>query len=335
MTFPSPADSLLVLPENRFAHAAIHAEPPARTVFLHGPSGAGKSALAAQAVDRLLAVSPKARVQHWTGSQFAAEFAEASSNRTIPLFQSLTRRFDLLVLEDVQALEGRPETQVQLLSLTDELLATDCRILWTSRKSPGGLARFLPKLVSRFRGGVLARMRLPGRDSRRLLIEHFARERRISAASAALDLLAEELAVSPRELLGVIEQLAALARHDRRPIDLELARKFLAHEPPARRLTLDDVCRAVARQFGTTVAELRSVKRARTAALPRQCAMFLARELTGSGMQTIGRYFGGRDHSTVVHACHRLAELLESQPDLRTQLDQARYALGAGPPELE
>lgn len=329
-------ESFLVLPENRFAHAAIHAaEPATQTVYLHGPSGVGKSALASQAIDRCLAVSPKAKVQSWTGSEFAAEFAEAASNKTIPLFQSLTRQFDLLVFEDLQSLEGRPETQMQLLSLTNELLASNCRIIWTSRKSPGQLARFLPKLISRFRGGVLAPVRMPGPDSRRLLAEHFARTRRIAASPAALELLAEHLAVSPREFLAALEQLASLARHDRRPVDSDLVRKFIDHDVPPPKLKLEDVCRAVASQFSTTAAELRSLKRVRSAALPRQCAMLLARELTGASVQAIGRYFGGRDHSTVVHSCQRVQELLQSQPDLQSRLNQVRHALGAGPPELE
>jgi chromosomal replication initiator protein len=329
-----PRLPFLVLPENRFAHTAIAAEgETAQTVFLYGPSGIGKTELAAQAIDLLLARAPKARVQHLTASQFAAEFAEASTNKTIPIFQSLTRQLDLLVLEDIHALEGRPETQTQLLSLTNELLSTDCRIVWTSHKSPGELVHFLPRLISRFRGGVLAAMRLPGPESRRKLIEHFSRMRHSNASPAALQLLAKDLPVSPRELLAALQRLAALARHDRRPVDSDLVRKFLSHDIPPQKLKIEDICRAVARQFGTTATELRSRKRARSAALPRQCAMFLSRELTSNSLEKIGHFFGGRDHSTVVHACQRLRELIEVEPDLRTTLSQIRHSLGAVPAE--
>jgi chromosomal replication initiator protein len=326
----------LVLPENRFAHTAIIAsDETAQAVFLYGPSGVGKTELATQAVEALLDRLPQSRVQHLTASQFAAEFAEASTNKTIPLFQSLTRQVDLLVIEDIHALEGRPETQTQLLSLTNELLSSDCRVIWTSHKSPGELKQFLPRLISRFRGGVLAALRLPGPESRRKLIEHFARTRHFNISPAALKLLADELAVSPRELLSALQRLTALARHDRRPVDSDLVRKFLAHDAPPQKLKIDDICRAVARQFGTTATELRSQKRSRSAALPRQCAMLLSRELTASSLERIGRFFGGRDHSTVVHACQRVLELVESEPDLRTHLNQIRHSLGVAPAEEE
>lgn len=328
----SPSLPFLVLPENQFAHAAItRCDEVVRTVFIHGPSGVGKTELATQAVHLLLARLPKARVQQMTASEFAAEFAQASVNKTIPLFQSITRKLDLLVLEDIHALEGRPETQSQLLSLINELLATECRVIWTSHKSPGELTNFLPRLVNRFRGGVLAAMRLPGPESRSKLIEHYVKMRSVSATPTALRLLASELGVSPRELFAALRRLAALARHDRRPIDSDLVRKFLAHDVPPQKLRIEDVCRAVARQFGTTATELRSRKRSRSAVLPRQCAMFLARELTPASLEQIGRFFGGRDHSTVVHACQRFVELSGTEVDLRAQLNQIRHSLGATP----
>jgi chromosomal replication initiator protein len=174
---------------------------------------------------------------------------------------------------------------------------------------------------------------MPGAGSRRLLLEHFARADKIAISPSAVRILADGLAVSPRELLSALHRLTALTRHDRSPVDSDLVRKFLAHDAPPLKLTLDDICRAVARQFGTTPAELRSRKRARSAALPRQCAMSLARELTTASLQQIGSYFGKRDHSTVIHACQRVALLIDGQPDLRTQLSQVRHALGALPPE--
>jgi chromosomal replication initiator protein len=329
-----PPPPFLVLPENEFARAALDGlGGNAQTVFLYGPSGVGKSRLAQSAVDSFTARSPGMRIQFFTASQFAAEFAEASANKTIPLFQSLTRQLDLFVLEDLQALEGRPETQTQLLSLVNELVPIGCRILWTSRKSPGELVQFQPKLISRFRAGILAPVRMPAAASRLLLLQHFARVEQISITPAAVRLLADGLSVSPRELLSVLHRLTALARHDRSPVDPDLVRKFLAHDPPPLTLTLEDICRAVARQFGTTLVELRSRKRSRSAALPRQCAMYLARELTTVSLQRIGAFFGKRDHSTVIHACQRVAVLFERESDLPAQLNQIRHALGAAPRE--
>src|SRR5579872_2942576 len=140
----TPASALvpfLVLPENRFAFEAVSpiGEGTIRPVYLHGPSGVGKSHLVRQAVRHFLTRQPAARVQHLTAGEFAAEFSEASSNRTIALFQSATRDFDLFVLEDLQVLDRRPETQVQLLALYNDLTAAGCQVIWTSRNSPGDL----------------------------------------------------------------------------------------------------------------------------------------------------------------------------------------------------
>ena len=322
----------LVLRENRFAHAAltteIDSETHKRTVFVYGPSGSGKSHLTAHAAQLHEAHTPDLRIRQWTAAEFAAEFAESSSNKTIPLFQSLTRQIDLMILEDLQALEGRPETQIQLLSLTNELLANGSQIVWTSRKSPGELVKFLPRLISRFRGGVLAPIRFPGPASRQALLEHFAKSRQIGMTPSAVKYLASELAVSPRELQAAVLRLAAVARQERRSIDSDLVRKFLAHDLPPPKLKLTDICRAVADQCGTTATDLRSRRRDRRSALPRQCAMLLARELTRGNLAGIGKFFGGRDHSTVVHSCQRLKALLESDADLRSTLNQIRHSLG-------
>ncbi|MGE5195665.1 MAG: DnaA ATPase domain-containing protein [Deltaproteobacteria bacterium] len=321
----------LVLPENRFAFEAVASigEGKPRPVYLHGPSGVGKSHLARHAVRQFLTREPNARVQHLTAAEFAAEFSEASTNRTIPLFQSATRDFDLFVLEDLQVLDRRSETQEQLLALCNELTAAGCQIIWTSRHSPGDLGGFLKKLVSRFRAGVLAQLKPPGPDSRLRLLQHFAEMQELPLSGETAEVLAAGLAVSPRELWAVLTQLDAASRQQRRALDSEMVRRFLRQESAPPRARLDDICRAVARQFGISARQLRSRKQSRGVVLPRQCAMRLARQLSGRSLEQIGRYFGGRDHSTVIHACRRLEALLPHEADLRLNLSQIESALSA------
>jgi chromosomal replication initiator protein len=335
---PSPNSTLvsfLVLPENRFAFEAVRAigGPAAsgervRPIYLYGPSGVGKTHLARHAVRAFLASRPDARVEHVTAAEFAAEFAEASSRKTIPLFQTATRQFDLFVLEDIQALQRRKQTQIQLLLLCDELYSTGCQILWTSHNSPGEMPQFLRKLVSRFRSGVTAHLRPPGAGSRARLLEHFSRARQIRLPEDAARLLANELPVSPRELWAVLTQLQSIAREERRPLDSDLVRKFLHQEATAPKPRLEDVCLAVARQFGITSAQLRSRQQTRGIVVPRQFAMLAARQLTGHSLEQIGNYFGGRDHSTVLYACRRLTRLLPLEAELRLNLSQIEAALG-------
>jgi len=319
----------LVLPENRFAFEAVASvgEGQPRPVFLHGPSGVGKSHLARHAVRLFLSRQPNARVQHLTAAEFAAEFSEASSNRSIPLFQSATRDFELFVLEDVQALDRRPETQEQLLALCNDLTAARCQIIWTSRHSPGELGGCLKKLVSRFRAGVLAQLKAPGRDSRIRLVQHFAEAQQLAVTPETAVLIADGLAVSPRELWAALVQLDSLANQHRRLLDSDLVRRFLRQEVVPPKPRLEDICRAVARQFGISASQLRSRQQSRGVVVPRQCAMHLARQLSGRSLQQIGKYFGGRDHSTVIHACQRLQELLPQATDLRLNLTRIEAAL--------
>lgn len=328
---PATLEPYLVLPENRFAHASALAavNTDDGPTFLYGVSGAGKSFLVRHAMAQVERKASSQRVGYFTGSEFAARFAEASSEQSIPKFQSDTRKLNFMFLEDLQALEGRPETQIQLVALIDHLLGTGCRILWTASKSPGELERFTPRLINRFRGAVLSPLPPLGKASRSKLIGHFAQLRHVTFSAAAQALLAEEYAVSPRELAAAVQRLAYVARQDRASVDSALVRKFLAHDIPPPKLKLDDVCRAVSREFGVTVTELRSRKRHRGLVLPRQCAMSLARELTGQHLGQIGKYFGGRDHSTVIHACQRIQELLAADSSLKSLFNQLRYTLGA------
>jgi chromosomal replication initiator protein len=319
-----------VLPENRFAFEAIASigEGKPRPIFLYGPSGVGKSHLARHAARVFLRREPAARVQHLTAGEFAAEFSEASSSRSIPLFQSATRDFDLFILEDLQVLDRRPETQEQLLALCNDLTAAGQQLIWTSRHSPGDLGGFLKKLISRFRAGVLAQIKLPGRESRARLLQHFAELQGVPLPAEAAQVLAAGLAVSPRELWAAVTQIDGLARQQKRLPDSDLVRKFLRHEVAPARLRLDDICRAVARQFGMSPARLRSRKQSRAVVVPRQFAMLLARRHSGKSLEQIGKFFGDRDHSTVIHACRRLERLLPQAADLQLNLSQIEAALG-------
>jgi chromosomal replication initiator protein len=288
----------------------------------------GKSHLARHAVRLFLSRRPQARVEHITAAEFAAEFADASSRRAIPLFQTATREFDMFVIEDLQVLDRRRETQQQLLSLCDELAATGCQIVWTSRNSPGDMPNFSRKLVTRFRAGVTAQIRSPGLASRARLLQHFSLSRELALPGDAADVLAQGLPVSPRELWAALGQVDSISRQHRRPINSDLVRRFLRQEVAPPKPRLEDVSRAVARQFGITSAQLRSRRQSRGVVVPRQCAMLAARQLTGRSLAQIGRFFGGRDHTTVIHACRRLRALLQQDPQLSLNLAQIEALLG-------
>ena len=335
--FPPPSsEPFVVLQENRFAYTAVVQPQPAAgrgrfaPLFLYGPSGVGKSHLARHCLRLRLREHPDARCIHQTASEFAAQLADASANNTIAEFQDLYQDLELFILEDLHTLARRVESQRKLLSIIDELQARGCQMLLTSRKPAVELAEFPARLVSRCHGAVSAMIKLPGQASRESLLRHFAKSRQVPLSEDAAALLAKQLPVSPRELLGIVVQMAAPGRRGGGPVDIAFARHFLQSEVAPAATSVQEIARTVAQHFGVPLTQLRSRKRVQGLVLPRQCAMFLARELTSEGLERIGRFFGDRDHSTVLHACRRVGERLPEEPDLRQHLGQIRQTLGVG-----
>ncbi len=255
------------------------------------------------------------RIVALTAAEFAAQLAEASSTQQIPDFQERFRSVSVLVCEDLQALERRPESTRQLLAAIDELLAHGSDVIVTSTKLPGQLESFPAKLISRFRGGTIVSVKLPSPESRTELLRLFCRQRHLAISRDALALLAEMLDVSQREMIGVVTQLSELHRSLKRA-DIET---FLRDKLPTKLTTPLTVARAVAREFGITLPALRSSRRSQALVLPRQCAMWLCRKLCRASYPELGEFFS-RQHSSVIHAVRKLEARLDKEPALRQRL---------------
>jgi len=252
-------------------------------------------------------------------------------------FDPLQRKYvglDALVCEDLTELARWPQTQNQLVSLFDEIIRRGGRVLLTASCPPGQLPGFIPRLVTRCRSGVCAAFEPLGETARFELIQHFALFRQVPISADGARRLASQLAVSPRELQEALLRLDESARLRNTAIDLALVDLFLAHEVTRPRLTLLQVATAAARHYGVRVGDLRSESRVRGLALARHCAMFLCREHTGLALRNISAFFGGRQHSTVLHACRRIDGLLKDRPDVRRDLDDICRALGVASPSV-
>jgi len=332
----SLAEIFLVLDENAFAFAAIQQllrlkpSSTARLVFLYGPSGVGKSLLVRAYLRDLHGRSTRKRVAHFTAAEFAAELADASAETDVPQFQQKYRDADVLVCEDLASLENRYMSQQQLVTLVDEVLARGGECLFTSRVAPGEIPNLNVRLANRCHGGVCAGMEMPGGKSRVRLLNQFAQNRQVPIAASAVEMLADELPVSPRELSAAINQLDVLCGAEGRMIDADLVRRYLDEEIKPLPVTLPKIASVVAGHFGVTVNDIRTSSRARDQVLPRQCAMLLARQLTQESLGAIADYFGRRNHSTVIHACNRLEQQMSHKPDLRQHLLRIRRLLGPG-----
>ena len=331
---PSRA-AFLVLRENRFAYTGLErllaAECPSNCVYVYGPAGVGKSHLIQQFLGKYRSRRGGAAIAV-TASEFAAQIAEAADKQDLAAIQQLYREADLLVVEDLQGVQRRPETQRQLVCVIDAIQQRGGTLVFTAADVPGSFAGLQPRLVSRCRAGIVAGMQLPASASRLRLLSHMAQTAQFPIPIGVLRYLADHVGRSPRELAAVLQQLEAVTKQSRTGIiDQDTVRRWLDHDPAARIPTLTQITRAVARHFKLTVGEMRSPSRGRIVALARHCAMFLARELTHDPLCEIADYFGRKNHTTVSYACRQIRLRAATTPTLRSGLMQICLALGVAP----
>ncbi|REK23404.1 MAG: hypothetical protein DWQ45_03725 [Planctomycetota bacterium] len=323
----------VVLPENRFAFAAAETlaqrprRGPAALLTIDGAPGVGKSHICDHVLQQSRLSEGESRAMHVTGAEFAQEWDEACRNRFFRQFQESYAACDLLVCEDVQGMRRRRRAQEALVQIVDQVIAREGRVIFTLARPPRKITGLSQRLVNRCHGGVTAHVALPSSESRALLLDHFAKLHNVPVSADAVRLLAREFAVSPRELAGLATRLAQQSRQQSQMVDLAFAQQLVDTEPLQSQNTVPEISREVARQFGVALRILRSDSRSAKARIPRQAAMYLARELTSSPCQSIGKYFNGRSHSTVVHACQRFEEQLESDLALQPIVENIRKSL--------
>lgn len=321
----------LVVDENRLAWTAAQSilddeeslQDRGRLILLYGPSGTGKSHLC-ELVARHLSQPDSEVVMRYDSIELLDRLGPDHRHEEFwPESPSAGR---VLIVEDLQHLRQQ-SVQRAFAWRIDEMLRRGTTGLFTSICPPGELKGILPRLKSRLRGGTLIPIRIPGPASRLKLLEHFCSHLQIALPHEVLKLFARELPVSPRELLGTLLRFEELARARRELAALPLARAFLRQEPGEAELSLNDIAKVTARQFGVRLSDMKSKSRDQSIALPRQCAMFLCRELNGEHLSRIGAYFSNRSHSTVLHACSRIAGLLEKDATLRREVEAIRRSL--------
>jgi len=320
------------LPENEFAVAAVElllAETPAidpPLLFLFGPSGVGKSHVIRQGLESFLDRASGLKQRTLSAYEFATLSMEAAAGEESGQLQELAE-LDLFVCEGVQHFDRQTWLQKKLILLIDQLTQTGGRVILTSQLPVGAYEQTMPKLVSRFHAGITASVGMPGLESRKLLIDHFAIVHGLEIHPTAVDRLARKLPVSPRELHGAVVQLEAVQRLEEREIDNDTVEELLAFQQPRNTPTMTDVAKSVAKEFGVTVRSIRSAARAQTLLIPRQVAMLLSRELIQANYSEIGAYYGGRSHSTVMHACQALTRKSHGSPELDYRVCQLRRVL--------
>ncbi|MDX1510419.1 MAG: chromosomal replication initiator protein DnaA [Nitriliruptorales bacterium] len=317
-------DDFVIGPSNRFANAAARAvaEAPAKSynpLFIYGGSGLGKTHLLHAIGNYVRENYPRLRVEYVTSEDFTNEFIAAISNRSVSAFQGRYRRSDVLLVDDIQFLEGKERTQEEFFHTFNTLHNAEKQIVMTSDRAPKQISQLEDRLRSRFEWGLITDVQPPDLETRIAILTKKAQADELTVSPDTLELIASKVDSNIRELEGALIRIAAYASLHGNPPDASMAETVLRDVFPeggSRQITAQLVMDEVAHHFALSEEELCSPSRTRSLVQARQIAMYLVRELTELSLPKIGEAFGGRDHTTVLHANKKIAQLMQEKHDV-------------------
>jgi chromosomal replication initiator protein len=317
-------ERFVIDPSNRVAFNAAKAlaepgVPRFSPLFLHSGTGLGKTHLMHAIGHAFLAAVPDARVILMSAERFMFEFVAAIRANDTHAFKTRLRGADLLMIDDLHFISGKKPTQDEFFHTINELTAAGKRLVITADRHPQGLDDVEARIVSRLAMGLVADIKMPDAALRRALLDHRLGELpEVKVPEDVLELLAHKVTGSLREVEGALNRLVAYAQLTGEEINLEFAQATLGDvlRGGTKRITIDEIQRAVSAHYDLKPVDLVSARRAVVVARPRQIAMYLAKRLTTRSLPEIGRKFGGRDHSTVIHAVRRIEELRGSDHEI-------------------
>ncbi len=316
-------DRFVAGPCNRVALNAARALaepgiPRFSPLFLHSATGLGKTHLLHAIGHAFLAHRPDASVLFMSAERFMFDFVQAVRARDTFAFKAKLRAADLLMIDDLQFIAGKDSTQEEFFHTINEIMASGKRLVISADRCPQALDGVEARIVSRLGVGLVADIKAPGLDLRRVILNHKCEDAGITVPPDVLDLLAGRITGSIRELEGALNRVMAYAQLTGDTLSLDFAVATLGDtlRGNQRRVTIDEIQKLVSQHFELKPLDLVSARRARAVARPRQIAMYLAKRLTTRSLPEIGRKFGGRDHSTVIHAVRRVEQLRDSDREV-------------------
>jgi chromosomal replication initiator protein len=322
-------DNFITGPCNRLAHAASVAvsEQPGKAynpLFIHGAVGLGKTHLLQAACQKLLEQFPDSQIMYLSCDSFINQFMNAVEAGQMNEFRYRYRQVDVLVIDDIHFLGGRDRSQEEFFHTFNTLYQQHKQIILSADCPPSEIPELEDRLVSRFNWGLVARVDKPCYETRVAILRRKARLRGIEIADDVLCYVAAKIENNTRELEGAITKLQGMSMLTKGVIDLDLAKSALGdtETPEPRRITIQQILDLVTKYYGVRLSDLQSKKRNKSIAFPRQVCMFLARKHTRYSLEEVGGYFGGRDHTTVLHAVRTVTSDMEQDKEILRQVNQ-------------
>ncbi len=322
-------DNFVVGPSNRLAHASCVAvsQSPGNTynpLFIYGNSGLGKTHLLHAVCFEAQRKSNGALIQYLSCEDFVNRFIRAIEEGNLSGFQSQFRTVDMLVIDDVQFLREREHSQEEFFHTFNALYNNGKQIILSADSPPGKIPSLEERLISRFNWGLVTRIDPPSYETRVAIVQKKAHLRGLNICDEIAEYIARKLHANIRELEGALTTIYAVATTTDKVIDLELAQIALEGQIKAavRHISITDIIEVVTSHFDVRLADLQSKKRSQSITEPRQICMYLARNLTKHSLEEIGGHLGGRDHTTVMHACSKISQAEKSDPQMHTLLGE-------------
>jgi chromosomal replication initiator protein len=321
-------ETFVIGSSNRFAHAAAVAvaEQPARAynpLFVYGGSGLGKTHLLHAIGHYAMTLYKGMRVRYVSSEEFTNEFINSIRDDKAASFQRRYRDVDILLVDDIQFLSGKVQTQEEFFHTFNTLHNANKQIVVTSDLPPKQLPDFEDRMRSRFEWGLITDVQPPDLETRIAILRKKTIQERLMAPPEVLEYIASKISSNIRELEGALIRVTAFASLNRQPVDIaitEVVLKDLLPSDTGPEITAGQIMAATAQYFGVTVDDLCGSSRSRVLVTARQIAMYLCRELTDLSLPKIGQAFGGRDHTTVMHADRKIRQLMAERRSLYNQV---------------
>lgn len=322
-------ETFVIGPGNRFPHAAslAVAEAPAQAynpLFIYGGVGLGKTHLMHAIGHYVLANNPDAKVIYTSSEKFTNEFIKSIRDNKTEQFREKYRNIDVLLIDDIQFIQNKEQTQEEFFHTFNELHQANKQIVISSDRPPKEIAKLEDRLRSRFEWGLIVDITPPDYETRMAILHKKIEEENLNIPSEALTYIANQIQSNIRELEGALTRVLAFSKLQGQPITTELtaaALKDIIQAPKTKKITIQDIQKIVGQYYSVKIEDFSAKKRTKSIAYPRQIAMYLSRELTDFSLPKIGEEFGGRDHTTVIHAHEKILKDINNDPTFKQEVE--------------